>query len=86
MEEDSTIEEKQEYLRINILDKGFEAETFADFLVSKRGDGASDINTLTMDDLQQAVKEFIEEHKSDKKDEKKDKLPNSYDEEEEKKN
>jgi hypothetical protein len=84
MEEDGSIEEKQEYLRVNILEKGFKADEFADYLVSKKGEGAADVNALTMDDLHQAVKEFIEGHKSDDKEEQKDKISN--DDEEEKEN
>ena len=71
MEEDNnSVEEKQEYLRINILEKGYDANSFADYLVSKRGEDASDISTLTMNELQQEVKEFIQTHeKKNKKEE-----------------
>ena len=86
MEEDGSIEEKQEYLRVNILEKGFKADEFADYLVSKKGEGAADVNALTMDDLHQAVKEFIEGHKSDNKEEQKDKISNDDEEEKENKN
>ncbi len=36
-------EEKQNYLRQNILDKGYDANDFVSFLQSKKGEGASDI-------------------------------------------
>ena len=86
MEEENSIEEKQEYLRENILEKGFEANAFADFLVSQKGEGASDINNISMDDLRQAVKEFIEKNESDNKNKQKDISPNSDGEEEKNEN
>ena len=86
MEEDNSIEEKQEYLRENILEKGFEANTFADYLVSQKGEEASDINNVSMDDLRQAVKEFIEKHESDNKNKQKDISSNSDEEEEKNEN
>ena len=60
--EDDSIKEKQEYLRENILDKGIEANLFAEFLASKRGDAASDISTWSIEELQEAVKEFLQTH------------------------
>ena len=67
MEKDKTIEEKQEYLRENVLEKGYEADLFADYLVSKRGEEASDISTWSMNDLRQVVMEFIQIESEKKK-------------------
>ena len=67
MEENDSIEDKQEYLRINILEKGFEANAFEEFLVTKIGEEAADINNISMDELVQAVQEFIQENESNSK-------------------
>ena len=55
-------EEKQNYLRQNILDKGYDANDFVSFLQSKKGEGASDISNWSMTDLQNVVKEYILKH------------------------
>ena len=57
--EDSSEEEKQTYLRENILDKGYDTNKFIDFLKSKKGEEGADISNWTMEDLKQIVKEFI---------------------------
>jgi len=64
---DKSIEEKQEYIRENILEKGIEVNEFADFLASKRGEEASDISAWSMVDLGNAVREFLQNHENDKK-------------------
>lgn len=66
-ENENSIEEKQEYLRENILEKGYDANTFADYLVSKRGEEAADLGTWSMIDLIEVVQEFLEKHKADPK-------------------
>jgi hypothetical protein len=58
-----TEEEKQDYLRENILDKGFEADEFADFLSVKKGQEEIDLDNWTMDELKTLVQEFFEYHK-----------------------
>lgn len=52
------IEEKQNYLRNEILDKGFNGEDFMNFLISKKGEDGSDINNWTMDELRMVASEF----------------------------
>ena len=59
MSEDASQEEKQNYLRENILDKGYDANEFLQFLIDKRGEDAGDVGNWTMKDLQLVVKEFI---------------------------
>ena len=83
MEENNSEEEKQEYLRKNILEKGYEANSFEEFLVSKKGESAKDINNISMDELVQAVQEYIQENES-KKD--KENIIEKNDQEEEEKN
>ena len=74
MEEDSSIEEKQEYLRDNILNKGYDANSFAEFLISKRGEESADIGTWSMEDLREAVKEFLENHKIEQNNDEKEEI------------
>ena len=64
---DSSIEEKQEFLRESVLDKGLDANSFADYLVSKRGEEGSNLNSWSMNELKLAVKEFIELNESKEK-------------------
>ena len=57
--EDSSQEEKQNYLRENILEKGYDPNQFVSFLQSKKGEAGSDISNWTMEDLKEVVQEFI---------------------------
>ena len=59
MTEDSSQEEKQNFLRENILDKGYDTNMFVDFLIDKKGEGGADVGNWSMSDLQIVVKEFI---------------------------
>ena len=54
---DSSQEEKQNFLRTNILEKGYDVNSFVDFLIDKKGEGGADVGNWTMSDLK--VKEFI---------------------------
>ena len=70
---DSSIEEKQEFLRESVLEKGLDANSFADYLVSKKGEEGSNLDTWSMSELKLAVKEFIEINDSKKKESEKEK-------------
>ena len=59
-----SIEEKQEYLRENILEKGFDANLFADYLIQKKGEEGADIGSWSMNDLIKVVKEFVDKQTS----------------------
>ena len=59
-----SIEEKQEYLRENILEKGFDANLFADYLIQKKGEEGADIGSWSMSDLIKVVKEFVDKQTS----------------------
>ena len=61
---DETIEKKQEYLRENILEKGYDANLFADYLMMKKGEEGADIGSWSMEDLCNVVQEFIEKQSS----------------------
>lgn len=52
------IEEKQNYLRENILDKGYDGEKFMIFLTSKKGEEAGDLNIWSFEELKACVSEF----------------------------
>jgi hypothetical protein len=56
--EDST-EGKQNYLRENILDKGYDPNEFFEFLMNKRGEEAANLDIWTCSELESVVQEFI---------------------------
>ena len=55
-------EEKQNYLRENILDKGYEAEDFVTYLTSKKGDEGVDLGNWSLTELKMVVQEYIFTH------------------------
>ena len=55
-------EEKQNYLRENILDKGYEAEDFVTYLTSKKGDEGVDLGNWQLNELKAVVQEYILSH------------------------
>ena len=57
--EDSSQEEKQNYLRENILNQGYDTNQFVNFLKSKKGEEGADVSNWTMEDLKKVVQEFI---------------------------
>ena len=59
MDDDFTQEEKQNYLRENILEKGYNTEEFVNFLKFKKGEEGADVSMWSMKDLQEIVKDFI---------------------------
>ena len=60
--DDNSEEEKQNYLRENILDKGYEAEDFVSYLTQKKGDEGVDLNNWTLEELKLLVQEYIFKH------------------------
>ena len=60
--EDSEQIEKQNFLRKNILEKGYDVNQFVSFLKSKKGEAGSDISNWSMPDLYDVVKEFISQN------------------------
>ena len=54
-----TEEAKQNYLRENILDKGYDAEDFASFLKSKKGELGVKLALWTLSELKLAVQEYV---------------------------
>ena len=59
------LEKKQNYLRMNILEKGYDAEQFMNFLQSKKGDLGLDLNNWTLNELILAVQEFITQNNNE---------------------
>ena len=53
------LQKKQLYLRMNILERGYDAEIFMNFLKSKKGDLGLDLNNWTLNELTSAVHEFM---------------------------
>ena len=58
------IKEKQEFLRNNILEKGYNGEEFMLFLKSKKNENDIDLNNWSLDELKIIVDEFIKQHNS----------------------
>jgi len=56
MEDEQEI--KQSYLRQEILEKNYDTQSFLDFLITKKGENASDINNWTIEELKTVVDEF----------------------------
>ena len=56
---DSSQEEKQNFLRESILDKGYDTNKFVEFLTSKKGEDGADVSNWSMSDLKVVVREFI---------------------------
>jgi len=58
MDKKNSVEEKQNYLRENILDKGYDPNEFVEFAESKKGERAKDINFWRLPSLIVTVEEF----------------------------
>ena len=56
---ENSLEQKQTFLRENILEKGYDAEQFMGFLQSKKGEQGLDLNNWLIEELFTAVNEFI---------------------------
>ena len=56
---DQEIQEKQNYLRINIIDAGYDPNVFVEFLMNKKGEDGADVANWSLPDLKNVVQEFI---------------------------
>ena len=65
MEEEQEI--KQSYLRKEILEKNYDVNLFLEFLITKKGEIASDINNWTFEELKTVVSEFKNTQNENKK-------------------
>ena len=52
-------EEKQNFLREKILEKGYDVNEFVEFLTQKKGEEGADVSNWSMEDLKKVVNEFI---------------------------
>ena len=60
MEDD--LSKKQAYLRENILERGYDAEEFMKLLQNKKGEQSLDLSCWSLEELKEAVKEFIKDN------------------------
>ena len=58
MKDENEIKEKQEFLRIHILEKGYDADEFMEFLETLKGEKGLKIENWSKNDLIQAVEQF----------------------------
>ena len=58
MEAEQQQEQKQLFLRKEILEQNYDPQKFIDFLVTKKGETAADINNWTLEELKSVVVEF----------------------------
>ena len=56
---DSSMKEKQNFLRSHIIEKGYDKIAFSLFLIDKKGEEGEDISIWSMEELEEVVKEFI---------------------------
>jgi len=52
------IEQKQQFLRSEIMDKGFDADSFSNFMISEKGENALQLENWTFEELQNVVYSF----------------------------
>ena len=77
---DNNIEEKQEYLRKEIIEKGLSPDDFINYITNLKGENAYDLNLWNLKELQDIVEQYKEslnpkiqeEQKEEKKEEIKD--------------
>ena len=65
-EKDEDIEVKQDYLRKEIIEKGFSPDDFMSFLTKEKGDNAYDLSLWSLEELGKIVQKFQELHTSKK--------------------
>ena len=58
MDSEQEQEQKQLFLRQEILEQNYDPQNFIDFLTSKKGETAADINNWTLDELKSVVIEY----------------------------
>ena len=68
---ENELSKKQEYLRIEIMEKGFDTELFTENMQKEKGENALELENWTFEELKQFVEKFqkenqIEQNKNDK--------------------
>ena len=56
-----SLEKKQEYLRIEIMEKGFDTELFTENMQKEKGENALELENWTFEELKQFVEKFQKE-------------------------
>ena len=56
---DVTLEEKQNYIKENLINKGYDSFLFTQFLCKKSGKQDFDLNDFTMNEISDGIKEFM---------------------------
>ena len=67
---ENELSKKQEYLRIEIMEKGFDTELFTENMQKEKGENALELENWTFEELKQFVEKFqkenqIEQNKND---------------------
>ena len=57
-----SLEEKQEYLRQEIMEQGYDGGEFSAFISSIRGEEEVDLDSWTFEDLKSVVAQFKSKH------------------------
>jgi len=61
--EEETLEQKQKYLRENVLEKGYDPDKFMEFLTMKKGESGIDLENWTLKELIDVTNEFLSNNK-----------------------
>ena len=57
--EEETLEEKQKYLRENVLEKGYDPDKFMAFLTMKKGEEGINLENWSLEELKEVTTEFL---------------------------
>ena len=63
--EEETLEQKQKYLREQVLEKGYDPDKFMEFLTMKKGESGIDLENWTLNELIGVTNEFLTNNKLD---------------------
>lgn len=63
--EEETLEQKQKYLRENVLEKGYDPDKFMEFLTMKKGEQGINLDIWTLQELIEVTREFLLNNKLD---------------------
>ena len=69
-EEEATLEQKQKYLRENVLEKGYDPDKFSELLIIKKGQTGTNLDNWSLQELITVTNEFLKEDKDQNKDNK----------------
>ena len=64
---ENELSKKQEYLRIEIMEKGFDTELFTENMQKEKGENALELENWTFEELKQFVEKFQKENQIEQK-------------------